>query len=119
MKFDPTKPFQTRDGRKARLLCTDAKGRIGSEAQPIVALITRPDGTEFAGQYTIDGHFYTDSQLSSSDLVNIPVEHEGWVNVYSGGAFGVIHETKEQADKKSDRHRIACIHIKFKEGEGL
>lgn len=32
--FDPTKPVQTRDGRKARIICTDAKGVL-----PIIALV--------------------------------------------------------------------------------
>jgi len=41
MSFDPTKPVQTRDGRKARILYTDIKS-----GYPIVALTTEPGGVE-------------------------------------------------------------------------
>ena len=40
-KFDPTKPVQTRDGREARIICTDVE-RKGD--WPIVALIKTSDG---------------------------------------------------------------------------
>lgn len=49
-----------------------------------------------------------------------PVEHEGWVSVFWNGksdsaiSFGELYE-----DKHSKPRAIACIKIKFEEGEGL
>lgn len=68
--FDPTKPVQTRDGRKARIICTDAKGEY-----PIVALITYEDGEEEPGMFYSNGAFISGQHtLPSRDLVNIPQE---------------------------------------------
>jgi hypothetical protein len=53
-KFDPTEPVQTRDGRKARILCTDFRG---TGVCPILAAVTCSDGTEKALSYFQDGRF--------------------------------------------------------------
>jgi hypothetical protein len=68
-KFDPTKPVQTRDGRKARILCTDLK-----TDQPIVAAVTNRCGEEFAHRFSISGHFYPSQTVADIDLINIPEE---------------------------------------------
>lgn len=47
--FDPTKPVQTRDGRKARIICTDAASPL-----PIVALVT-DKGVEYPTVFTKEG----------------------------------------------------------------
>lgn len=68
MTFDPTKPVQTRDGRKARIICTDRVG-IGSK---IIALILEGHGEE-AHAYKDDGSFwYADECHDYRDLINIP-----------------------------------------------
>jgi len=72
MRFDPTKPIQTRDGRKARILCTDLKGR---GLYTLVATILNPDG-EFVNTFTNEGSIlYGSDSLRNSDLVNIPQRH--------------------------------------------
>jgi hypothetical protein len=65
-KFDPSKPVQTRDGRKARIICTD---RICD--MPILALVPTQHGKEFecVWQYKADG---TTGVNSDIDLINIP-----------------------------------------------
>jgi hypothetical protein len=71
IKFDPTKPVQTRDGRKARIICTDRKS-IGG--YPIVALIHESQSRDFEthGVYTLDGKNYpADDRLNPLDLINI------------------------------------------------
>lgn len=64
-EFDPTKPVQTRNGRKARILCTDRKNTY-----PIVALITFED-EEFYHAYTKEGKYWEDEDYHEYDLINI------------------------------------------------
>ena len=47
----------TRDGRSARIICTDI-----NNPYPIVAAIKRTDGTEGIEIYTKDGHFLSDDE---------------------------------------------------------
>lgn len=69
MTFDPTKPVQTRDGRPARIICTDAKH--SDPTFKIWALIPNKNGNEtpypFAADGSWGGHF--NNQM---DLVNVP-----------------------------------------------
>jgi hypothetical protein len=63
MTFDPNKPVQTRDGRKARIIATDAAGDY-----PIVVLVTE-DGIEQAAQHRADGTWHASGR---HDLINVP-----------------------------------------------
>ena len=112
MTFDPTKPVQTRDGRKARILCTDIKGWN----KPIVAAISRRDGSEFITNHNLNGQLAA-TEESLTDLVNIP--ETLWVNVYDDCVCDPPYKTREEADKgvMTGKDRIACI--SFKEGDGL
>lgn len=68
MTFDPMKPVQTRDGRKARILATDIKGPF-----PIAAVIDRIGGIgERVETYSSEGCLGTFSDNCPGDLVNIP-----------------------------------------------
>jgi len=73
--FDPTKPVQTRDGRKARIICTDR-----NDADfPIVALVD--DGVyEEPKTYDSEGAYLPNMGESASDLINIP--DTKYLNVY-------------------------------------
>lgn len=71
--FDPNKPVMTRDGRKARIICTNKKG-----AHPIVALIGDVEGVMC---FTEDGKRAEDSY----SLVNIPVKKEMFYPVSETG----------------------------------
>jgi hypothetical protein len=76
MTFDPTKPVQTRDGRKARIICSDRKT---NSAFSIVVLITHNDGTERAATRRANGRL--DPNIESNfDIINIPVETVRYVN---------------------------------------
>jgi hypothetical protein len=66
--FDPTKPVQTRDGRKARIVCTD---RAGSD-YPIIALIMENNDIEICYIYAINGHFWGNESGHRLDLINVP-----------------------------------------------
>ena len=48
-----------------------------------------------------------------------PVVHEGWVNFYPDYISEDFHVSHRIADDMSGTDRIACIKIKFTEGEGL
>lgn len=74
--FDPTKPVQTRDGRKARIICSDRAGPSGN--YPIVALFGDSESLE---TYTADGRSHSE-QTNARDLVNVPERTERFVNVY-------------------------------------
>jgi hypothetical protein len=76
--FDPTRPVQTRDGREARIICTDRKGRY-----PLICLVKEQDGTESCISNEVSG-YSRDGHTSRFDLVNIPIKKEGWINVYPG-----------------------------------
>lgn len=80
MAFDPTKPVQTRDGRPARIICTDRK----DDGWPIVAIYADNSAgrTEGVGCYTREGRFGDYGSDNRLDLVNVPVEREGYVVLY-------------------------------------
>ena len=79
-------PVCTRDGRKARIICFDAKG----DPCPIIALVEEND-IESAYHYDKNGqNAYNKSKL---DLMMLPEKKEGWVNVYKER----IYSTKEEA----------------------
>lgn len=122
MSFDPSKPVQTRDGRAARILCTDRK----DSRFPIIALVTYANGSETPSYYTKNGG-YNDpicNKHSPGDLINIPEKHVRYMNVFLiNGTIsnGSLHHTKEVAEKScgSGENRVGCIKIEFTEGEGL
>lgn len=106
MTFDTTKPVQTRDGRKARIICVDRK----SHNRPIVALISDADGVERSAYFTADGQWNSREQ-GSTDLVNISEETSRWVNFYAGAGY----ETREIANQNNNRNlqRVAILQVKI------
>ena len=99
------KPVCTRDGRKARIVCFDAKGD-----QPIIALVEAKGNKdtliEKVERYFINGHSVFEVRETNNDLMMLPEKHEGWVNVYktskAGRNIGTLHPTKEVALSKVD-----------------
>ena len=70
------RPVCTRDGRKARIICFDAKfPRTGN----IVALVEKENGEETTLYYYDDGHC---SIGKGYDLMMLPEMKEGWINIY-------------------------------------
>lgn len=72
LAFDPTKPVETRDGRKARILATDYRGEMG---RGIVALVLdEQTGVEEAQTYDLHGRYLEGSTTTDDrDLVNVHV----------------------------------------------
>ena len=113
MSIDFSKPVENGNG-PIRILCTDKGGEY-----PVVGI----DGCGRILTWTIDGqyfHNYTCGDLKYN-LRNTPVVHEGWINVYpNNGMMGPLHSTKASAILAGDSDRkIACIKIKYTEGEGI
>ena len=110
---NPSRKVITIDGRKARIICTDAKNNY-----PIIALIETPIGKEgLPCGYKEDGTYIPGEKLSC-DLFFAPEKHEGWLNIYrsESGFFlrGNPYESKEEADEVARaNYKTFCATIKF------
>lgn len=96
--FDPTKPVQTRDGRPARIICTNMKGG----AETIVSLVTGQRGKETPYTHYTDGR-YLDSGTDSDDLVNVPDAHEAviaWLRDRKNSPYMEAVEAFHRLNKK-------------------
>ena len=95
---NPSRKMVTRDGRNARIICTDRRDLNF----PIIALIENiSGGGEKACSYTKDGRHYTDCS-DIFDLFFAPEKHEGWVNIYKSNYGGYelsqVYQRKEDAE---------------------
>ena len=108
--LDLTKPVQTRDGRKVRLLCTDGPGEY-----PVIGII---EGRDDVCRWPLNGRVAPYGDLSV-DLINTPAAprtFERWFNVYrSGDDDG--YNTRQEADGHVLTGRIARKRVVFTEGE--
>lgn len=85
------KPVCTRDGRKARIICFDAKCDL-----PIIALATETGGNETLIRYNSNGRF-TNLNETGFDLMMLPEKKEGWAKIRKDIN---LYDTKEEADRK-------------------
>jgi hypothetical protein len=112
MTFDPTKPVQTRDGRKVRIICTDAAG-----PHPIVALIkVEKEGRECSHQFSKIGSYFANSIASELDLINIPERKVRWVNVYEDSTSGQFAH-RESADACAAVKRLGILKLIYENDE--
>ena len=112
------KPVCTRDGRKARIICIDAK-----RTHPIIALVSDPDieGEEIPFCYTNDGFYNNPNCESNHDLMILPEKKEGWVNVAKEPlgddevVLGYIFNSYEDAVRsgKSNERYVATVRIEW------
>ena len=111
------KPVCTRDGRKARIICFDAKCNL-----PIIALVTNTGGNESLIRYYSNGSF-TNLNKAGCDLMMLPEKKEGWVNVYHGlkkserVCDDIVFNTKEEAIQyaQDDDNYITTAKIEWEE----
>ena len=99
--LDLTKPVQTRDGRKVRILCTD-----GPHEQPICGIIEGKDGGDY-WSWPLSGK--SDAFSETRNLVNIEPEPVTlWVNVWKnmegGYVSGRLYSSEHEARKDCDGH---------------
>ena len=111
---NPSQKVMTRDGRKARIVCTDMKN-----AQPILALITEGNREDIRF-YFQNGVWCNDFPNHKLDLVFVPIKKKGWINIFRCKTelyIGDVFETKEEAEKmgKLSKNYITTIKIEWEE----
>lgn len=118
------KPVYTRDGRKVRIICFDAKC-----IKPIVALIQGSDNSEQIEYYTENGVFSNGGTGKNRDLMILLEKKEGWINIYNRNTISTskencyimtgvsVFKTKESAIsyKDKDKEYIDTIKIEWEE----
>ena len=113
------KPVCTRDGRKARIICFDLKGRNHLIAAAVLGL----NGIEGIETYLKNGAYRKDME-SGIDLMMLPEKKEGWVNVFNHGnndayVGNMIYRTKELAENAALQMNgvkyIATVKIEWEE----
>lgn len=88
-RFNPLMPFQTRDGRPARLLASDLK----DDVYPLAVAILHPNGEESLHYHTREGRHTTLTGYNSVlDLVNIPVRQNIRTETLTGVAVDLTLE---------------------------
>ena len=111
---NPSRNVVTRDGRPARIICTDAKGKYS-----VIALV-ETDDTEITYKFNAEGK-YLDGDEDNRDLFFASEKREGWVNIYRNGEGNTItsvrvYDTKEKAEKAKDNFGyLGTIHIEWEE----
>jgi hypothetical protein len=99
MTFDPTKPVQTRDGKPARIICTDYESPGGF---PIIALV-KSGIVEYPQAYKADGGCSFNG-ICETDLINVPTKAVRWINIYADGFSSYPYYTNEEADANAHVH---------------
>ena len=114
---DPNKKVVTRDGRNARIVCTDRKGTEYS----VVALCTMSSGSEDCYFYFPNGRMYLSAD-SCMDLFFAPEKKEGWLNLYKDEngrvAIGTVYPIESEKDAKmasEDKDYVATCKITWEE----
>ena len=115
MTFDPNKSVQTRDGRAARILCTDLKAAPYTIA---AAIRIRGSGEEYLTTRTSDGRNF-EGREGVDDLVNVPERKSLWFNEYPDVNVGVCkpRRTRKAADDVAWRGRAAVVELIFEDGK--
>ena len=115
---NPSRKVVTRDGRKARIICTDRKS-----SYPIVALVENHDSdNESVYSYREDGLYSLFNLSEENNLFFAPERHEGWINIYRDSDNGRVYtgrsyDSKEDAEKRkaSDENYVTTIKIEWEE----
>ena len=108
---DPSKEVITRDGRSAKIHCTN----YCSSNFPIVAEI---EGDNCSKVFTKNGHYNGDKRESPNDLFFAPIKHEGWMNICKSGdgyTGSIIWPTEEEAKRCAYPNLSAIVKIEWEE----
>ena len=109
--IDFKKAVRTRDGREVKIYDTEAGG-----CYPIHGAFRSTDGDWEVSTWTREGMFAGDRE-SHLDLVEGSGEHEIWLNIYTSSTQA--YQNRAAADYRQGSGRIACVRVKYNEGEGL
>ena len=99
---NPSRKLVTREGRDARIICTDRKVDSYTNCT-IVALVANKEGYEMCVCFTKNGK-YIDGFDGPYDLFFAPEKKEGWINIYKNIVNNrlpsiMVFNTKEEAIK--------------------
>ena len=111
---NPLKKVVTRDGRSARIHCTNY-----TRAQNIIAQI---EGNDYSASFHKDGIFIN-GEKSNCDLFFAPEKHEGWLNlfkdtlgiIYGGCVYTSKDEAKKEEHLTDKESHVATIKIEWEE----
>lgn len=116
--FDPTKPVQTRDGRKVRILDVNLKSNIGN----IVAAIQRPGSDqENVRVLYADGHFSSSGSELPLDLVNVRAKQTVtvYVSLFKDGSFSVTRFKEHATQATLGAIAQRTFNLEITEGDTL
>lgn len=91
--IDWSKPIRCKDGRPARVLATDLKGRKYTVAIAVMNI----DGSESVCSTTPDGRQFTTDEPPFVENIPERFEYVRWVNVYEGGAGELLYASEPEA----------------------
>ena len=113
---NPNRKVVTRDGRSARIICTDGSNKT----YPIFALIQNEEYKDVLS-YTNDG-INVEGSESPFDLFFVTEKKEGWINIYKSKSMGApiggtIYDSEEEAETEGKRGKnyIATVKIEWEE----
>lgn len=90
---NPKRKIVTRDGRSARIICTDYK----DNDFPIIAIVTQDDNHESIDIFDENGVFIFNEE-SERNLFFAPEKHDGWVIMRDNNQLSAgIYDTYEEA----------------------
>ena len=112
---NPSRKIVTREGKPARIICTDVKGASYS----VLALVDKGD-YEMPTLYTKKGEYNLGTECSY-DLFFAPEKQEGWINLYRMTSIISLgpraYDTKEEAESAAGdkSYYISTIKIEWEE----
>lgn len=110
---DFTKPVQTRDGHKVRILCTDGPDK----RFPIVGYIGDAVTTS---TWTREGRFYSSPYLASCglDLVQVAAQETVYANLYPLYGGSTFYASREEAQRDADDNAVGLLRLTFRVENG-
>lgn len=111
------KPVCTRDGRKARIICFDAKRKDGKNIMALIPSKEYP-GFEDLVAYPNNGNYHGGHE-NDGDLMMLPQKKEGWINLCKNNhgdtlAIGVF-PSREEAVSNCPPSYLSTIKIEWEE----
>lgn len=114
---NPDRKVVTRDGKKVRIICTDAKS-----IYPVIGLVDNGICGERLISCQKNGRESNDIFESANDLLFVSTKHEGWINInmWPDGerdTNGIIYDTELDVPNMSPvgGKRVATIKIEWEE----
>ena len=105
---NPSRKVVTRDGRKVRIVCTDAKGNFS-----IIALVETYGNTDSVFRFKENGHFYNDTE-DPRDLFFALEKREGWINLFQDSTDNEIYCSKVYPTKEKAMDSMGAFYATIK-----